>query len=174
MISKKGIIDVNHFLCRGCRLCEMACARKHGADLQTSVSRIKVYQYYPGPIDIPVMCHQCSDYPCVKACPLPEPAISVNDTTGALSIDEEKCIGCLSCADACRHKLSITSHPETGLPMVCDLCGGEPECVKVCPFGVLWFMPGSQFDGCHYSVSNPEEIAESLSLKFYPVREISK
>jgi Fe-S-cluster-containing dehydrogenase component len=33
----------------------------------------------------------------------------------------------------------VRFHPETGLPMICDLCGGDPQCVKRCATGALKF-----------------------------------
>jgi Fe-S-cluster-containing hydrogenase component 2 len=31
-------------------------------------------------------------------------------------------------------------HKTKGVPIVCDLCGGEPECVKRCPMNALTFQ----------------------------------
>jgi Fe-S-cluster-containing hydrogenase component 2 len=28
-------------------------------------------------------------------------------------------------------------HPETGLALICDLCGGDPACVKRCATGAI-------------------------------------
>jgi hypothetical protein len=28
-------------------------------------------------------------------------------------------------------------HPETGLPLICDMCGGDPACVKRCATGAI-------------------------------------
>ena len=28
-------------------------------------------------------------------------------------------------------------HPETGLPLICDLCNGDPACVKRCATGAI-------------------------------------
>ena len=33
-------------------------------------SRIRVEQFYPGPLDIPVICHRCFERSCVEACPM--------------------------------------------------------------------------------------------------------
>jgi len=51
--------------------------------------------------------------------------------TGAISINDEKCSGCLDCVDACRFD-AIHLGPNNEL-LTCDLCGGEPTCVKYCP-----------------------------------------
>ncbi len=35
---------------------------------------------------------------------------------------------------------AISIDPNTLLPIKCDLCGGDPECVKACPTGALDFI----------------------------------
>ena len=47
-------------------------------------------------------------------------------------VSENKCKGCDWCVQACEHG-GITIHPESGLAVACDLCGGEPQCVEFCP-----------------------------------------
>jgi Fe-S-cluster-containing hydrogenase component 2 len=75
-------------------------------------------------------CRGCVDAKCVKACP--ERAISQSQTTGLLIIDDEKCKGCDWCVQACDHG-GITIHAETGKAIACNLCEGDPQCVKACP-----------------------------------------
>ena len=62
---------VNHNLpgCSGCRICEKMCALQHEKKYNEAYSRIQVYQFYPGPIDVPIVCQYCDDRPCVSACP---------------------------------------------------------------------------------------------------------
>ena len=31
----------------------------------------------------------------------------------------------------------VMLHPETGLPLICDLCDGDPACVKRCATGAI-------------------------------------
>jgi len=64
-------IYVDHNLpgCSGCRICEKMCALFHEKKYNPAYSRIKIYQFYPGPIDVPIVCQYCDDRPCVKACP---------------------------------------------------------------------------------------------------------
>jgi len=53
-------------------------------------------------------------------------------------VDETLCIGCGACVEACPFG-AMSLHPDTGLAMVCDLCGGEPKCVERCPLDVLLY-----------------------------------
>lgn len=168
LLPRKSIIAVNPALCVGCRLCEIACSTKKEGSISPAASRIRIYQFYPGPMDIPVLCHQCSDYPCKAACPPKVAAISIDAKTGAVLIDAAKCVGvkCSLCAKACRHKSAITFSPQSKKALVCDLCQGAPQCVAVCPTQALSYI-GATFDGLHYAVP-PEEIAESMAARFYP------
>jgi ferredoxin len=36
----------------------------------------------------------------------------------------------------------IQLHPEKEIPLLCDLCGGDPECSKRCPTGALVTVEG--------------------------------
>jgi len=171
-MADKGFIEVNYNVCSGCRLCEIACSLAKEGAVGPEASRVKVYSFWPGPIDIPARCRNCSDHPCVAACPSKANALSINEKTGAVEVDAEKCLGikCSLCAKACPHELAISFHPQTKKPMISDLCGGEPECVKVCAPGCLTFLPASAFDGKHYAVFPPDAIAESMASQFYPAK----
>jgi Fe-S-cluster-containing hydrogenase component 2 len=48
----------------------------------------------------------------------------------------DECIGCASCVDACPFGMAAL-HLETGLAVICDLCGGDPACVKRCATGAI-------------------------------------
>jgi Fe-S-cluster-containing dehydrogenase component len=45
-----------------------------------------------------------------------------------IEVDVETCNGCGICVEACKFD-SIHLHPVQNTPMVCDLCGGKPQCV---------------------------------------------
>jgi len=83
---------------------------------------------FPG-LEVPHLCAQCDDYPCIKSCPVE--ALSKNQTTSAVIVDREKCISCGQCITACPGQIPFL-HPKDNKATICDLCGGDPECVKVC------------------------------------------
>jgi len=114
--------------CTGCRLCEIACSYYHEGRIWPEASRIRIFTLGPG-IEIPHLCSQCSDYPCVQKCPVG--ALSVNKRTGAVIVDYEKCTGCGICIDACPGKVPFL-HPASKKAVICDLCNGDPQCVKTC------------------------------------------
>ena len=78
----------------------------------------------------------------MKVCPVK--AIT-RDGNGACVINYDKCIGCKMCKNAC--PLGNMSY-STRLRRVfkCDLCGGEPKCVRFCPGGALLFEDPDQMD----------------------------
>ncbi len=114
--------------CSGCRRCEIVCSLHHEGRIWPEASRIRVFMLVPG-VEIPHLCAQCNDYPCVPACPVE--ALSVDDDTLAVLVDKEKCTGCGECIKACPGNIPFL-HPEDNKAVICDLCGGDPECVKVC------------------------------------------
>jgi Flp pilus assembly CpaF family ATPase/NAD-dependent dihydropyrimidine dehydrogenase PreA subunit len=61
-------------------------------------------------------CKNCKDAPCVKACK--EGAI-IKQKNGIVTIDLEKCTGCLECIDACPEKAIVINK---GKASKCDLC----------------------------------------------------
>ncbi|MEM3747524.1 MAG: 4Fe-4S dicluster domain-containing protein, partial [Thermoproteota archaeon] len=72
----------------------IACSLHHEGRIWPEASRIRVFMLIPG-VEIPHLCFQCENYPCVKACPAG--ALSVNSGTGAVEVDSSKCTGCGLC-----------------------------------------------------------------------------
>jgi Fe-S-cluster-containing hydrogenase component 2 len=50
-------------------------------------------------ISVPIMCLQCDNAACEKVCPVG--AITRNEETGAMVINQMKCIKCKMCINAC-------------------------------------------------------------------------
>ena len=132
MSQIKGMwIERSYELCSGCRRCEIACSLYHEGKIWPEASRIRVFMFVPG-VEIPHLCFQCEDYPCVEACPVD--ALSVDSQTGAVKVDSSKCNGCGLCIDACPGRVPHM-HPEKNHITICDLCDGNPKCVEACQEG---------------------------------------
>jgi Fe-S-cluster-containing hydrogenase component 2 len=67
----------------------------------------------------------------------PTNAINLNRETGAKEVDQELCIGCRLCTLSCPFGLIVMGAAQKAVK--CDLCGGDPECVKACTYGALEF-----------------------------------
>ena len=118
--------------CTGCRACEYACSVYHTGLVRPSVSRIHVLKYKDS-IDVPVVCWHCDDAPCIAACPTTPKAIIADPKHNGIILDEKTCLGrkCLKCQEACPAQY-VWVNPDTGQPLMCDMCEGDPACVKAC------------------------------------------
>ena len=126
--------------CTGCHSCEMACSLLHDGECNLILSRIGIMKTNGGGTNenIPVVCQQCRDALCADVCVMG--AISRQAETGALQVNEDLCVGCKTCVIACPLG-GILYHYIKECAMKCDLCGGDPECVKSCIYGALDFLP---------------------------------
>jgi len=120
--------------CTGCRACEVACVAEHEGVFGRVAARIKVFKREPFGLDYPIVCRHCTRPPCVEACPVE--ALSRDRHTGAVLVAEDRCIGCGACIEACPFG-AVDFHPQSGLAIICDLCGGDPACVKRCATGAI-------------------------------------
>lgn len=123
--------------CAGCRVCQLICSLFHFKVNNPKKSRIGVQTLFPEPgVNKPIVCRQCKNPACMEVCPTG--AITVED--GIVKLDEEKCDGCLACVDACPFGALFT-HPDIPYPLKCDLCGGNPQCIIMCPKEAIKLVP---------------------------------
>lgn len=128
-------IVVEARLCTGCRLCESVCAAWHEDALCVAAARISVFRRDRAGRAVAVTCTQCQEAPCARVCPTA--AIRRNLHSGAMVLDQAACIGCELCVAACPIGAVF---PANGRVVKCDLCGGEPKCVRFCSAGALRFV----------------------------------
>ena len=116
--------------CVGCGDCELACSMaKHGV-FDPGLSCIRTVRIEPIVI-MAVACQNCSDSPCVLACP--RNALTQHPETGVIQVDDDLCDGCGWCIQACPFG-AILLNPQTKKVEICDLCADfdEPQCIKYC------------------------------------------
>jgi carbon-monoxide dehydrogenase iron sulfur subunit len=117
-------------VCTGCRSCEAICSFAHFAgETNPRKARIKVRQDLWHGLSEPVVCKQCNKPKCVQACP--ENAIHQDPGLKVPIIDYSKCNLCRACIEACPFGAMFYDEQDKTL-LVCDLCGGDPMCVKFC------------------------------------------
>lgn len=136
-------VTINPKNCVGCRNCEMACAyAQTGSDCGRRWANIRVTNNVPMRFVMPMTCFHCEDAWCMNVCPAH--AITRNPETGAVVIDPARCAGCKMCILACPYGNIHFDH-EKLVSRKCDLCGGDPECVKHCIGGALNFEDINEF-----------------------------
>jgi Fe-S-cluster-containing dehydrogenase component len=127
--------------CVGCRTCEIVCSLAHDDICRPALSRIHTtYDPQHRLVKLAVMpdvCRQCNMADCYLACEYD--ALVLDPKTGARIIDPAKCEGCGECFAACPYDM-IVENEEKGIFSKCDLCGGDPMCVKYCPADALKFI----------------------------------
>jgi len=155
--------------CYACKSCEIACSVVHSRSGELvpalreeppPVRRVRVICIEPSEDHterrtVAVQCRHCEDPPCVDACITD--AITKDEETGLVTIDEDLCVGCWSCSDVCPHG-AIVQVPEEVVAVICDRCQGRrrPACVESCPTGALVFMESVELEGLERSEEKDE------------------
>jgi len=134
-----GRITVDADKCIGCHCCELACSLHNYGECNPSRARIYVacLQGEGGVTASPVLCQQCEDPLCVTMCPAG--ALQREPRTHAVVVDRDKCLGCRTCVEVCPFGGPAVD-PRTGTSEKCDLCDGDPICVKVCSQRAIRFV----------------------------------
>jgi carbon-monoxide dehydrogenase iron sulfur subunit len=131
--------------CSGCSRCEVHCSFFHSGKIGRSGARIKVVKIEDIGIDYPVVCQQCRERYCTKC---PEKAIELG-ALGQVIVSPTLCTACGTCEIMC--PIGAIELFED-IPHVCDLCGGDPRCVKACTLDAVHYEP---------------QVSESVSLKAF-------
>lgn len=139
--NAKAWLVTDPTVCVGCRICENVCSLTHDDVCQPSLGRIHI-QYDPTKTlaaiaEMPHACRQCNMADCYLACD--KDALLLDKKTGARIIDPKKCQDCGECFEACPWDM-IVHNEAARVYSKCDLCGGDPQCVKFCPASALKFV----------------------------------
>ncbi len=162
----EGVIFPDPSLCIGCLTCEVRCSSEHKKVGLAAIPRIRIFnepstkvdpeveRNYPGRGSfLQEPCLQCPTAECVHVCPVD--AFKIEERTGARFIDEDVCVSCGRCAQACPFPISPESQATNALTFAqqtritydadadafakCDMCywrAEGPACVEACPVNV--------------------------------------
>lgn len=130
-------VYVNEQWCLGCHLCEYNCAFANSG-ITDMVKALKGRPLYPrirveerDSITYAVSCRHCTDPLCMKSCI----SGALHREDGAVCIDRDKCVGCMTCVLVCPYGAIMPG--ENGVVQKCELClknaAGAPACVTGCP-----------------------------------------
>lgn len=146
---KKGIL-FDSTLCIGCGACYQACKEKNNLPRTTDnylTDRLSSKTYTVVKLRngrfIRQMCMHCETPTCASVCPV---GALVKTSTGPVVYNEDKCMGCRYCMQACPFGVP-TYEWGSALPRVrkCTLCndrvaaGLATACATVCPTGATKF-----------------------------------
>lgn len=99
--------------CAGCGACGIACktenntqGRKDGQSFNWADYMLKTEGKFPNVsfTALPVLCNHCTNAACVDACPV-TPKAMFKTKDGITMHNDERCIGCRSCQDACPYSV---------------------------------------------------------------------
>ena len=102
------VIDLHK--CTGCGACGIACKMENNTPESTATQTfrwadffVKTEGKFPNVkyINLPVLCNHCTDAPCVNVCPVTPKAMFKDTQTGMTLHNNERCIGCRMCQNAC-------------------------------------------------------------------------
>ena len=137
MVNYGFVIDNRK--CIGCHACTVACKSEHDVPIgvnRTHVKYIEKGEYPDVTREFSVhRCNHCEDSPCTTICPTT--ALFTRED-GIVDFDDERCIGCKSCMQACPYD-ALYIDPNKGTAAKCNYCAHriehsyEPSCVIVCP-----------------------------------------
>ncbi|MEM2933334.1 MAG: 4Fe-4S dicluster domain-containing protein [Methanocellales archaeon] len=122
-------------LCIGCHTCELVCSYKKENVFNPKKARIKAVSIPP--LTSAQACRLCKPAPCLIKCP--RRAITQDEKTLVIKINEDKCDGCGWCVEACEFG-AMSMHLDRKKAFVCDLCDGKPACLEFCPTKAIDFV----------------------------------
>lgn len=130
-------ITVHPKVCAGCFSCVLKCSAFHYGASSLHLANLQITGDEATASFTPELCVSCEERSCVEKCP--KKALSIDQTTGAVKLERDLCILCKICVKVCKyHGIRIRKDIDgKNCIGVCDLCGGDPQCVKTCRQGAL-------------------------------------
>jgi Fe-S-cluster-containing dehydrogenase component/DMSO reductase anchor subunit len=161
---RKGFLfDSNR--CVGCGACKAGCFNENG----WLISVREIYTgciAYPGSRTLSILslaCNHCETAVCLEGCPAS--CYTRDESTGAVIINENKCLGCKYCKWNCPYD-APKFDADRKIILKCNFCvarlnnGSSPACSLACPTGALSWGEIKSYTGC-------------ASLNWFPDKELN-
>jgi DMSO reductase iron-sulfur subunit len=172
-VQKAFHLDLNK--CTGCEACVVACAIENELPWGSSWRWVETYNEPRWPqiplFHLSLACNHCSDAPCQKHCPAL--AYSKDEATGAVVLDQNRCMGCKYCTWACPYD-APRFDADQGVVEKCTFCnerqkeGHLPACVSQCPTGALTL---GELEAEETPIAGFPRTSARPSIRFTPLRE---
>ncbi|MHB8765454.1 MAG: 4Fe-4S dicluster domain-containing protein, partial [Deferrisomatales bacterium] len=120
--------------CDGCDRCVEACVQAKSTGEEPAQARLALARDPRDGSYALALCRQCADPRCAAACPAG--ALRKDPETGVVGHDDTRCVDCRLCTLVCESGGTVAA-PPGGTVLKCDLCGGDPACVRACDRGAL-------------------------------------
>lgn len=132
--------------CIGCRACVIACKDFKDQPVGSNFRRVTSYETGSFPTarswHYSMACNHCASPACVANCPTG--AMHIDEEDGTVIHDDEICIGCKTCMEACPYE-APQYREDLMIVQKCDACaerraaGENPSCVDACSMRTLDF-----------------------------------
>ena len=132
--KKRFGLVFNSDKCGGCLDCEKACVKAHPTAVAAGKPRIKITKV--GDKHKATACLHCETCPPSELCP--SALFEFHDDGKYWTLDEHRCFACMSCIPRCPVE-GVFFEGAFGVEtaFTCDLCAGDPACIKACSKGAL-------------------------------------
>ncbi len=148
---------INIDSCIGCRTCQVACKDRHNIQVAgPRLRRVESYEAgtYPdgGVFHTTISCNHCENPACTAACPTG--AMYKDEATGVVLHDDDPCIRCKNCVNACPYGAPQFIEQDN-LIVKCDTCmalrdaGKNTTCVDSCPMRAIEFGDIDELKAAH-------------------------
>lgn len=134
------MLTVDYSKCTGCRLCEVVCSAKKNGSVNPNRARLAIVKWEQICLDMPMICQQCESAPCIAVCPAK--ALTADSKLNRIVINYDFCIGCRFCVAVCPFG-AVSVDSVTKKVVKCDLCDGDPICVRFCETKALQYEEAS-------------------------------
>ncbi|MDH3364823.1 MAG: 4Fe-4S dicluster domain-containing protein [Thermoplasmata archaeon] len=120
--------------CNGCGDCERVCIAAKKSSVAIGRPRIAISK--DGDKYKATVCVHCEVCPPNEVCP--SALLEFHDEGKYWTLDEHRCFACMACIPRCPYD-AVFFEGKLGIETayMCDLCGGDPKCIKACPENAL-------------------------------------
>ncbi len=164
------LFELDQNLCIGCSACVLGCQFENSG-LESNWREVRTFNKIQIPdlaiLNYSMACNHCEQAPCMKNCPAL--AYSRDLETGAVIIDQKKCIGCKYCTWNCPFDAPQYNEYQ-GVIEKCHFCneklqiGEDPACISACVTGALKYKEVTSTENTELQGFEHHDIKPSIRI----------